>query len=207
MTYIYHITHLKNLKPILESGCLLCDSEIRARNIETQGIAYEEIKKRRSRRPVPTCKQGFLSDYVPFYFAPRSPMLYAIHRGTVGNYQGGQSSIIHLVSKLESVNGKGLPFTFTNGHAEMSPTEFYENLDDLDKIDWGLMKTKFWFDTKNDINRKWRRQAEFLVYNNFPIELILEIGVISEEMKTEVEGILRFFEKEIKVEVASDWYY
>jgi C4-type Zn-finger protein len=45
------------------------------------------------------------------------------------------------------------------------------------------------------------------VYNNFPIELILEIGVISEEMKTEVEGILRFFEKEIKVEVASDWYY
>jgi hypothetical protein len=69
------------------------------------------------------------------------------------------------------------------------------------------MKTKFWFDTKNDINRKWRRQAEFLVYNNFPIELILEIGVISEEMKTEVEGILRFFEKEIKVEVASDWYY
>lgn len=195
------------MKSILESKCLLCDNEIQAKNIETQGIAYKAIKERRSRRPVPTCKQGHLSDYVPFYFAPRSPMLYAIHCGTVENYQEGQGSIIHLVSTIESINERGLPFTFTNGHAEMSPTEFYENLDDLDKIDWDLMKSKFWFDKGEDINRKWRRQAEFLVYNNFPIELVLGIGVISEQVKSEVEDILKSCEKEIKIAVFPNWYY
>ncbi len=85
MTYIYHVTHLRNLKSILESDCIWYDSEIKTRSIETQGIAYEAIKQRRARRPVPTCQQGYLSDYVPFYFAPRSPMLYAIHCGTVEN--------------------------------------------------------------------------------------------------------------------------
>ncbi len=207
MTYIYHITHLKNLKSIFESDCIWCDSEIKTRSIETQGIAYEAIKQRRARRPVPTCQQGYLSDYVPFYFAPRSPMLYAIHCGTVENYQEGQSSVLHLVSKVETVAEKQLPFTFTNGHAEMMPTEFYESLDDIDKIDWKLMKAEFWNDTEDDINRKWRRQAEFLVHNHFPIELVAGIGVISEEIKSQVEEILRIFKKEITVAVLPQWYY
>ena len=207
MTYIYHVTHLRNLKSILESDCIWCDSEIKTRSIETQGIAYEAIKQRRARRPVPTCRQGYLSDYVPFYFAPRSPMLYAIHCGTVENYQEGQSSVLHLVSKVETVIEKQLPFTFTNGHAEMMPTEFYESLDDIDKIDWKLMKAEFWNDTEDDINRKWRRQAEFLVHNHFPIELVAGIGVISEEIKSQVEEILRIFKKEITVAVLPQWYY
>jgi len=207
MTYIYHVTHLRNLKSILESDCIWCDSEIKTRSIETQGIAYEAIKQRRARRPVPTCQQGYLSDYVPFYFAPRSPMLYAIHCGTVENYQEGQSSVLHLVSKVETVAEKQLPFTFTNGHAEMMPTEFYESLDDIDKIDWKLMKAEFWNDTEDDINRKWRRQAEFLVHNHFPIELVAGIGVISEEIKSQVEEILRIFKNEITAAVLPQWYY
>jgi len=195
------------LHSILESDCIWCDSEIKTRSIETQGIAYEAIKQRRARRPVPTCQQGYLSDYVPFYFAPRSPMLYAIHCGTVENYQEGQSSVLHLVSKVETVIEKQLPFTFTNGHAEMMPTEFYESLDDIDKIDWKLMKAEFWNDTEDDINRKWRRQAEFLVHNHFPIELVAGIGVVSEEIKSQVEEILRIFKKEITVAVLPQWYY
>lgn len=207
MTYIYHITHLKNLKSILESSCIWCDNEIQTHNIETQGIAYQAIKDRRARRAVPTCKQGFLSHYVPFYFAPRSPMLYAVHCGTVANYQEGQSSVLHLVAKIEEVSKRNLPFTFTNGHAEMMLTEFYESLDDLDKIDWDLMQSNFWFDIEDDINRKWRRQAEFLVHHKFPVDLIAGIGVISEEVKSEVEEILKASGKEKKVAVLPQWYY
>jgi hypothetical protein len=207
MTYIYHITHLRNLESILESDRIWCDNEIQTRSIETQGIAYEAIKERRSRRPVPTCKQGHLSDYVPFYFAPRSPMLYAIYSGMIESYREGQDSVLHLVSKIGTVAENKLSFTFTNGHAEMMPTEFYESLDDLDKIDWDLMKSKFWFDTLEDINRKWRRQAEFLVHNHFPVEFIAGIGVISEETKSEVETILKVSGKKITVAVLPQWYY
>lgn len=206
-TYIYHITHIQNLLKILDAGCLWCDNERKERNLETQGIAYDTIKARRSRRPVPTCKGGVVADYVPFYFAPRSPMLYAIYKGMVDNYQGGQESIIHLVSKAEVISEKNLPFTFTNGHAEMALTEFYESLDNLDKIDWDLMKSPYWNDTVNDMNRKWRRQAEFLVHNNFPVSLIAGIGVLSDGIKNQVEEILRKTNIEITVKVFPNWYY
>ena len=206
-TYIYHITHIQNLPKILNVGCLWCDNARKEQNLETQGIAYEAIKARRSRRPVPTCQGGFVADYVPFYFASRSPMLYAIHRGTVDNYQGGQESILHLVSKIELVDAENLPFTFTNGHAEMALTEFYESLDDLDKVDWDLMKSDRWNDTENDMNRKGRRQAEFLVHNRFPVKLIAGIGVMSDRIKNEVEAILKASNVEISVKVLPNWYY
>ena len=83
----------------------------------------------------------------------------------------------------------------------------YESLDDIDKIDWKLMKAEFWNDTEDDINRKWRRQAEFLVHNHFPIELVAGIGVISEEIKSQVEEILRIFKNEITAAVLPQWYY
>lgn len=206
-TYIYHITHIQNLPKILNAGCLWCDSKMKEQNLETQGIAYDAIKLRRSKRPVPTCKGGVVADYVPFYFAPRSPMLYAIQQGRVDNYQGGQESILHLVSKLEIVTENELSFTFTNGHAEMALTEFYESLDNLDKIDWDLMKSKHWNDIESDMNRKWRRQAEFLVHNHFPINLIAGIGVVSERIKNQVEDILKASNKEIKVKAFPLWYY
>jgi hypothetical protein len=206
-TYIYHITHIQNLPKILDAGCLWCDNERKERNLETRGIAYDAIKLRRAKRSVPICQGGFVADYVPFYFAPRSPMLYAIHRGTVDNYQGGQESILHLVSKAEVVVEKNLPFAFTNGHAEMAVTEFYESLEDLDKIDWNLMKSDRWNDIESDMNRKWRRQAEFLVYNHFPIDLIAGIGVLSDRIKNEVEEILRGAKVEISVKALPKWYY
>ncbi len=52
---------------------------------------------------------GTLDDHVPFYFAPRSPMLYSIHGGYVEGYVVGQRSVIHLVSSAEAVSAAGVP--------------------------------------------------------------------------------------------------
>lgn len=204
---IFHITHFQNLAKILEDGCLWCDSERKNRNLATKGIAYTAIKLRRERREVPTSNQGVVADYVPFYFAPRSPMLCRIYKGEIENYSEGQDPIIHLVAKIKEVADAGLSFTFTNGHAEMLPTEFYESLEDLNNIDWDLMNSNFWFDKKEDMNRKWRRQAEFLVHNHFPVNLIKGIGVASEAIKTQVESILVQSGKTLKVAVLPNWYY
>lgn len=89
----------------------------------------------------------------------------------------------------------------------MAVTEFYESLDDLDKIDWDLMKSTHWNDIEDDMNRKWRRQAEFLVHNHFPIDLIAGIGVLSDRIKIEVEKVLKASNIEIKVAVLPKWYY
>ena len=91
-----------------------------------------------------------MGDYVPFYFAPRSPMLYAIDRGAVAGYQGGQAPIIYLCSTVEAVVEKGLEWVFTEGHAEMAYTDFFNDVADLDKVDWKLMREKYWNDTDED---------------------------------------------------------
>jgi hypothetical protein len=80
---LYHITALGNLERIVECGMILCKNELEARALSAISIAHQQIQDRRARWPVPLDPGGVLHDYVPFYFCPRSPMLYAIHSGEV----------------------------------------------------------------------------------------------------------------------------
>lgn len=73
---IYHITHIDNLTSILNLGGLMANSRLRRQRINYLDIAHERIQDRRARTSVPCGAGGVLHDYVPFYFAPRSPMLF-----------------------------------------------------------------------------------------------------------------------------------
>ncbi len=170
-------------------------------------IAYQNIQDRRATTRVPCGARGNLHDYIPFYFAPRSPMLYVIHRGMVNDYPHGQKSIIHLVSKTQSIQQVSCEFVFTDGHGTMRITQFFDELNDLDKVDWDVMKTKFWNNIDKDMDRSRRRQAEFLVHQFLPWDLITHIGVINDEMKIRVEQILQASTDRPTVVIHPDWYY
>jgi hypothetical protein len=168
-------------------------------------IGHRNIKERRLRRKVPLGPGGVLADYVPFYFAPRSPMLYTINRGNVEGYTRGQTPIVHLVSTTEAVDAAGLSWVFTEGHAVMDYTDFFDDFANLNKIDWPLMNSRYWNDTDADGDRCRRRQAEFLVHGFFPWELFSEIGVCNAAIETEVRGIVNG--KTPPVNVKQGWYY
>ena len=142
MTSIYHITHLRNLPGILELGGLYANSAMARRNVEHISIAHRTIQDRRATTRVPLPPGGVLHDYVPFYFAPRSPMLYAIHRGNVQEYAEGQTPIVHLVTTAEAIAASDQPFVFTDGHAIMAFTSFYNDLRQLDQVDWDIMRAR-----------------------------------------------------------------
>jgi len=207
MTAIYHITHIRNLPNILRDGGLWCDRVVMQRNLAHVGIAHQHIKDRRAQKQVPCAPGGMVADYVPFYLAPRSPMLYVISRGGVENYSEGQQPILHLVSSAETVLTAGLPFTFTDGHAEMYISRFFTDLCDIDQIDWKIMENPIWRDTLQDGDRKRRRQAEFLVYQFFPFDLIESIGVINQTMAQQVNGLLQLLAKKPAVQLMPSWYY
>ena len=204
---IYHITHLDNLSSIVQCGGLLSNTRLRVRNQEFRDISYGNIQDRRAIKRVPCAAGGVLHNYVPFYFAPRSPMLFAIHKGNVPNYQGGQSAVLHLVTTVEAIEESGLVFTFTDGHAVMAYADFYSDLEDLENIDWIVMKSRSWYDTSDAPNRKFKRQAEFLVYDSFPWELIQEIGVINQAVQAQVRQILQQVNDFTAVNVYPNWYY
>ncbi len=205
--YIFHITHIENLPRIMAAGGLRCD-RLRVQNGEAvMGIAHQRIKDRRAKRPVFVAAKGTLADYVPFYFAPRSPMLYTIHGGNVDGYTGGQKPIVHLVSTVDTAVALGKPWCFTDGHADMAFSNYSDDLKNLDKVDWTVMKSKFWNDTDLAPDRKRRRQAEFLVHESFPWTAILGIGVLDGEIKTRVTQILAENTHRPPVAVKGSWYY
>jgi hypothetical protein len=207
---IYHITHINNLPSILKSSGLMANSRLRQETIQYLDIAHGHIQDRRSITRVPCGAGGTLHNYVPFYFAPRSPMLYAIHRKNVGQYSNGQTPILHLVSSAEAVDTAGLSFVGADGHAAMEYTAFFDEIEYLygdGVIDWEIMETNYWADTEEDGDRKRRRQAEFLVHQFFPWGLIEEIGVINPIIQTQVKEILQKINVHTPVRVYSKWYY
>jgi hypothetical protein len=190
MAAIYHITHFENLASIVDFGSLCCDRLNEANSLAKQEIGYLHIKERRKARKVPVEPNRVLADYVPFYFATRSPMLYTINRGNVPGYEGGQSPIVYLVSGTDVVLAQGGEFLFTDGHAEIAISEFFADLEDLEQLDWEVMSARMWNDTVEDGDRMRRRQAEFLVYTTFPWEWVSEIGVIHQDMAEDVARVL-----------------
>lgn len=204
---LYHITHVDNLANILHKGCLYCQQYLHSAGLHPVNIAYQTIQDRRAGTHVPCGEGGVLHDYVPFYFAPRSPMLYAIHRGQVAGYAGGQRPIVHLVSSVQIMQETDHRFVFTDGHATMALSRFFTNVVDLAQIDWPLMKETYWHDTPEDPDRKRRRQAEFLVYNRVSWAAILGIGVIDSQIREQVESILATSKATIPVRVRRPWYY
>ena len=204
---LYHITHLDNLPGILQAGCLRCQRQLGQAGLHPVNIAYQGIQDRRAVTSVPCGPGGSLHDYVPFYFAPRSPMLYAIHRNRVEGYEGGQIPIVHLVSSVAQMQAAGHAFVFCDGHATMSFSHFFTDPADLTHIDWPLMSETYWRDTLQDPDRKRRRQAEFLVYNQVNLSAIIGVGVINDRIRQRVENILTAHQVELPVRIRRNWYY
>lgn len=196
------MTHIKNLPSIFENKGLAAYSEIATKNTLYQDIANSDIQIRRSGTHVPLPPGGDLHDYVPFYFAPRSPMLYSVINNGVN-----QRDIVYFVTDTLRIHQSGFPYLFTDGHAIMFLTEFYARLDDLDKIDWSVMKELYWADTKEDPDKKWRRQAEFLVHQQVPMDLFTGLAVIDEETKEKVEALLQHHHIDKPVGIRKNFYY
>ena len=204
---IYHVTHWQNLPSVFSAGALLSHHEMSRRGISYQNIAYDHIQNRRENKLVCCSKGGCLHDYVPFHFAPRSPMLYTISKGNVPGYAEGQSPLVYFVATAQAVVAAGLSFAFTDGHATMAITEFFDNLADLIQVDWDIMNGQYWFDSEQYPDRKRRRQAEFLVYQQFPVSLISEIGVLNDRVQAQVQQIVDKWNMNVPVQIRQNWYY
>ena len=189
LTVILHMTHFSNLPAIAARGGLVCENRRAAEAIRAVNIAYMNLKTLRGGTSVPVCKGGNLNDYVPFYFAPRSPMLYVISIGGIAGYPDGQEGVVYLVSNAEAVGGAGLPYALTDGHPVVAISGFYDDLKDLPKIDWATMKSRMWNDTPQYPDRRRRRQAEFLVHDFVPISLIQRLAVKTAATQAKVAAL------------------
>lgn len=205
---IYHIVHVDRLTSIMEDKYLWCDAEIERRSPPGTTIGMSKIKDRRLNELKFTSHPHlYVGDCVPFYFCPRSIMLFMIHKDNHPelSYHGGQEQIIHLEADLyETVewaehNGRLWVFTFTNAGSRYF--EDSSDLNQLDKIDWAAVKARHWQNCKEG------KQAEFLIEHSFPWELVQHIGVRSHQIYTTVATALRAVAHKPSVQIKPDWYY
>ncbi len=208
-TPVYRIMHVDNLETCLRRGSLFAPNHTPDDNLRYRVIHNAEIQDVRRQRRIPCGPGGIIHDYVSFYFGFLSPMLYQLQTGWVPGYTGGQRPIIYLVSTVQSVADSGAAFVFSDGHGIAAYTEWFDSLSHLDRVDWGMVKQKYWADTVNDPDRQRRKQAEFLVHRSCDWSLIQEIGVIDDMMKAQVNRIFELFDSDMRrpVEVRRAWYY
>lgn len=206
MTAIYHITALENLTGIIADGGLRAINSLTRPHVSA---AYGHIQGRRAAKQIPIPPFGVLHDYVPFYFCPRSPMLYAIHNPSAEmTFKGGQRQMLHFVSSAESIAQVKIAFAFSDRHAVLGYAKFSNDLADLTGLAWPYINANTWTNTQQDPGRRERKQAEFLVYRFMPWRFITKIGVINQTMLEAVQNILSASPAPHPiVTVQRDWYY
>lgn len=168
------------------------------------------IKANRAKRAVPVPPGGVVADYVPFYFAPRSPMMYSIHMGNVPTYQDGIGRFVYLVTTVERLLSGGRSVVLSDRNAVLDYAEFWA-LDDgepeADFIDWPLMEQRMWNETREYPDRRERRMAECLVHQSVPFELFTGVAAMSSDVADEVRAILRAAGAATTADVTRDWYF
>ena len=204
---IYHILHIDRLASVIADNALYSDSIISERNSTGTIIGMSRIKDRRMQLSLDSHPGLHVGECVPFYFCPRSIMLYLLFKDNHPDvqYHGGQEPILHLEADLHEVvdwannNGKRLAFTLSNAGARYF--EDRANLHQLDEIDWDAIRTNEWRNCKE------AKQAEFLLEDRLPWHLINRIGVCSQLLKQRVLGAIQESGHQPSVTIQSDWYY
>lgn len=204
---IFHICHVDRLRPIILEGGLLCDAEIAERQPAGTTIGMSSIKQRRLSLPLDSRPGLHVGDCVPFYFCPRSVMLYVIHQANHDalSYRGGQGSIIHLEADLRRTVGWAEEhehrWAFTSSNAGSYYFEDFGDLESLGEIDWDAVAARDWR------NHQHGKQAEFLIERRFPWSLVTRIGVLSRQVYQQTMTALTGAAHRPQVEIMPEWYY
>jgi hypothetical protein len=204
---IYHIVHVDRLPSIVAAGFLWCDAEVIRHALAGTTIGMSRIKQRRLTLPLNSHPDLHVGDCVPFYFCPRSVMLYLIYQGNHPDleYRGGQAPILHLEADLHATvawaqaQQRRWAFTLSN-----AGSYFFEDRCDLaclDEIDWAAVQALDWQQCKEG------KQAEFLLEHSFPWHLIERIGVLNYTIYQQVVKALPLNGHRPTVKICEDWYY
>jgi len=205
---IYHIIHVDKLPSVIADGFLWSDAEVQRRSSPGTTIGMPHIKNRRLHINKLASHPGlYVGDCVPFYFCPRSVMLYLIYKANHNDltYQGGQGPIVHLEANLKEADvwakSHNQRWAFTLSNAGSGYFEDRSDLANLCEINWDAVQAATWVGCREE------KQAEFLMEKQFPVELIRRIGVRSNSVYIKVMQALEAVEVVPSVEIIPAWYY
>lgn len=207
-TWVYHFTRLEHLSTLVTHG-LVSDNRAQREGLLQVEVGNVGIKRRRQEREVPLAPGGVVADYVPFYFAPRSPMMYAIHKGGVESYVEGCDRLIYVVTSTQLLASAGVRFVVSDRNAVLRVAHFTDDDQEVTElIDWPLMQATNWANTEDDTERSERRQAECLVHDHVPWRAVHGIAAKTQHVADEAITILHGLGNTVtRCFVRPRWYF
>ena len=205
---LYHIVHHDRLPSIIARGALLSDAAVRKKGLVGTGIGYQDIKNRRLVNQISCCPGLAVGACVPFYFCPRSVMLYVISRGNSGlAYADGQGPIVTLEFDLHTVRqdaeANGRRWAFTTSNAGANVFQDFGSVAELDHVRWDIINERYW--TQPDV--KTAKQSEFLVEGEVPWQCVERIGGENPTTLRQVANHLQGSSHRPVVQHLPQWYY
>lgn len=186
--WLYRITHIENLYHILNFGVFTSKSPNANPNyIKIGDQSLIQFRRDLDARNPPG---GTLSDYIPFYLGPRSPMLYQIATGYEDIEKHDQENIIYIISSYDQIVSHNLEYFFTDSNARTKTCNYYIEEKDFNNLDWDAIDSTHWISDESDLLRKQKKQSEFLIKHHLPVSCIDYIGVYNESAKQKVLNLL-----------------
>lgn len=178
------MTHIENISHIIQYGITHSTSA----NANPDFVPIGDGRLIATRNDFLLDNGRRLGEYIPFYFGVRTPMLYVVQNGFNMVASTPAENIVYCVSSVQKIIDLHLDFVFTDGHAVDSFSSQYtaadiQNIDTI--LDKNAINAKYWRD-ENDLDRKRRKEAEFLVLGDIAREAILGFITYNENAKNKV---------------------
>lgn len=188
-----HMTHLDNLRAIIQGGGVQCLNKMRATPYVS--LANPDVQRGRAQIVVPTTGRP-LHDYVPLYFGFKTPM--------AAWSQQHNENLIFLRVSLDILAKPGV--VFTDGNARAKGTKFisFTTVNDLSTLDVKAILTAKY---AHDLELKRRKQAEILVPEFLALDDVLDIICYSMTAARQVVQTLQDFGIKKAVMVNKGWYF
>jgi hypothetical protein len=203
--YIFRITHRNNVPWILDNGLHCRNSKTVDPNFVQIGNA--DLISKRHLKKAKGPYGGTLSDYVPFYFTPCSPMFYNIKTGWNGIAKRDNDEIAIFYSSLDDLTKSGVQFIFTDRHAYLETAQAFTNVADLKHIDWKILQNKDFKKDTNDLGKFERYEAETLVRALLPVKALRGIACANDSATTAIKKEVSERGLSVAVDTKPSWYF
>ncbi len=101
-----------------------------------------------------------------------------------------------------------LSIFFSDGHARSMTTTYYTQPIDFAKLDWEAISATNWGSNNQDLRRKEKKQAEFLVKRFVPLEAIQFFGVFNSWAAEKAQKMLEKHNLQTEIKISpSKLYY
>jgi hypothetical protein len=134
-------------------------------------------------------------------------MMFNIKTGHNNVIRRPNCEIVTLVSSLPKLQEIGARFVFTSGHAYLQETDYFEDLSDLNWIDWDLLRRRDFSRDPEDPGKLGRYQAEALVHRHLPVSGLLGIACYDEAVREQIEREMNSRGLSLGAKAIPDWYF